>query len=184
MLSYVWFFVTPWTVAHQAPLSMEFSRQEYWSGGPFSSLWDLPYPGIKPRSPALQADFLPSEPPGKPMKTMLWIFDRPASPSSKRGCDLWLWWMSSGLIFWVLMITSVEVVLASGHWRDSNSIQVFLGKCISGIESKIHFLLSVWPWTNYFTFLCLSSFICRMGTMEEKFYIFCIKSKILQTLPA
>ena len=58
-------FVTPWTVAHQAPPSMGFSRQEYWSGLPFPSPGDLPDPGIKPRSPALQADALPSEPPGK-----------------------------------------------------------------------------------------------------------------------
>ena len=58
--------LTPWTVAHQAPLSMGFSRQEYWSGLPFPSPGDLPKPGIKPRSPALQADALTSEPPGKP----------------------------------------------------------------------------------------------------------------------
>ena len=51
--------VTPWTVAHQAPLSMEFSRQEYWSGFPFPFPKDLPDPGIEPRSPALQADSLP-----------------------------------------------------------------------------------------------------------------------------
>ena len=57
----------PWTVACQAPLSMEFSRQEYWSGKPFPLLGDLPNPGIKPESPALQADSLLSEPPGKPM---------------------------------------------------------------------------------------------------------------------
>ena len=50
---------TPWTVACQAPLSMEFSRQEYWSGMPFPSPGDLPDPGIKPLSPALQADSLP-----------------------------------------------------------------------------------------------------------------------------
>ena len=56
----------PWTVAHQAPLSMEFSRQEYWSGLSFPSPGDLPVPGIKPGSPALQADSLPSEPPRKP----------------------------------------------------------------------------------------------------------------------
>ena len=55
----------PWTVARQAPLSMGFSRQEYWSGLPFPSPGDLPGPGIEPRSPALQADTLPSEPPGK-----------------------------------------------------------------------------------------------------------------------
>ena len=54
-------------VAHQAPPSMEFSRQEYWSGLPFPSLGDLPNPGIEPWSPTLQADTLPSEPPGYPM---------------------------------------------------------------------------------------------------------------------
>ena len=58
--------VTPWTIACQAPLSMEFSKQEYWSGLPFSSPGDLPDPGIKPGCPALQADSLPFEPPGKP----------------------------------------------------------------------------------------------------------------------
>jgi len=57
---------TPWSIAHQAPLSMGFSRQEYWSGLPFPSPGDLPNPGIKPRSPTLQADALTSEPPGKP----------------------------------------------------------------------------------------------------------------------
>ena len=67
-LSHVRLFATPWTVAHQAPPSMGFSRQEYWSGLPFPSLGDLPDPGIKPRSPALQADTLTSEPPGKPNK--------------------------------------------------------------------------------------------------------------------
>ena len=57
---------TPWTVACKSPLSMGFSRQEYWSGLPFPSPGDIPDPGIKPGSPALQADSLPSEPPGKP----------------------------------------------------------------------------------------------------------------------
>ena len=54
----------PWTVVSQASLSMGFSRQEYWSGLPFPSPGDLPDPGIEPSSPALQADALPSEPPG------------------------------------------------------------------------------------------------------------------------
>ena len=58
-------FVMPRTVAHQAPLSLEFSRQEYWSELPFPSPGDLPDPGIEPRSPALEADALTSEPPGK-----------------------------------------------------------------------------------------------------------------------
>ena len=61
-LSRVQLFATPWTVAHQAPPSMGFSRQEYWSGLPFPSPGDL----LEPRSPALQADTLTSEPPGKP----------------------------------------------------------------------------------------------------------------------
>ena len=58
--------VTPWAVTHQAPLSMEISRQEYWSGLPCPPPGDLPDPGIKAISPTLQVDFLPSEPPGKP----------------------------------------------------------------------------------------------------------------------
>ena len=55
LLIHVQFIVTPWTVASQAPLSMEFSRQEYWSGLPFPSPGSLPYPGIKPTSLALPA---------------------------------------------------------------------------------------------------------------------------------
>ena len=58
---------TPWTVAYQALPSNGFSRQGYWSGLPFTSPEDLPDPGIKAGSPALQADALPSEPPGKPL---------------------------------------------------------------------------------------------------------------------
>ena len=69
-LSFVLLFATPspppppWTAVHQAPPSMEFSRQEYWSGLPFPSPGDLPDSGIESRSPALRADDLPSEPPG------------------------------------------------------------------------------------------------------------------------
>ena len=57
--------MTPWTVVHQVPLSIEFSRQEYWSELPYLSPGDDPNPGVEPRSPALQADFLPSELSGK-----------------------------------------------------------------------------------------------------------------------
>ena len=70
VLSHVRLFVTPWTVIHQAPLSMGFSRQEYWSELPFPSPGDLPDTGIKftsPVSPALQVDSLPLEPSGKPI---------------------------------------------------------------------------------------------------------------------
>ena len=68
LLSNVQLFVTPSTVVYQAPPSMGFSSQEYWSGLPFPSPGHLPDPGIEPRSPALQADALPPEPPEKPQK--------------------------------------------------------------------------------------------------------------------
>ena len=75
LLSCVQLFATPWTVAHQASLSMGFSRQEYWSGLPFPSPGDLPNPGIKPGSPALRADALPPERPGKPNTVSLRMTD-------------------------------------------------------------------------------------------------------------
>ena len=68
-LSHVLLFAITWTVAHKAPLSMGFSRQEYWSELPWPPPGDRPDPGMKSvslMSPTLQADFLPSEPPGKP----------------------------------------------------------------------------------------------------------------------
>ena len=66
LLSCVQLFETPWIVVHQVPLSTEFSRQGYGSGLPFPSPGNLPDLGIEPRSPALEADSLPTEPPGKP----------------------------------------------------------------------------------------------------------------------
>ena len=72
VLGCVQLFATPWTVAHQTPLSMEFSRQEYWSGLPFPSLGHLPDPGIEPTSLAslaLAGRFFTSAPPGKPCIT-------------------------------------------------------------------------------------------------------------------
>ena len=64
-VSHVQLFATLWTATYQAPLSVGFSRQGHWSGLPFPSLGDLPNPGIETRSPKLQADTLPSEPPWK-----------------------------------------------------------------------------------------------------------------------
>ena len=80
-LSHVWLFATPWTVAYQASLSMGFSKQEYPSGLPFPSPEDVPDPEIKPGSPALRADALPSEPSGRLMK-------RKVNWSSKLQCCL------------------------------------------------------------------------------------------------
>ena len=82
-LSCVQLFVTPWTVAHQAPLSMEFSRQEYWSGLPFPPPGDLPDPGIEPRSPTLQADSFPAKPPGKPLTYYIIILFNPYKNSAE-----------------------------------------------------------------------------------------------------
>ena len=67
---------TPWSVAHQVSLYMEFSRQEYWRGLPFPSSGDLPRPGIEPRSPSLEVNSLPSEPQGKPHYLLLSHFSR------------------------------------------------------------------------------------------------------------
>ena len=102
-------FATPWTVAYQAPLSMGFSRQECWSGLPFPSPGDLPDPGIEPGSPALQADALPSEPPGKASEAEVDVFLEfscffydPAdvgdlifdsSAFSKTSLDIWKFWV-------------------------------------------------------------------------------------------
>ena len=70
LYSCVQLFATPWTVAHQAPLSIGFLRQEYWSGLPFPTPEDLCIPGIEPEflaSPALAGGFFTTEPPGKPI---------------------------------------------------------------------------------------------------------------------
>ena len=63
MFDELWLFGTLWTIAHQVPLSMKFSKQEYWSGLPCPPPGNLPHRGIEPGSPVLQADSLPSEPP-------------------------------------------------------------------------------------------------------------------------
>ena len=103
LFSRVWLFTTPWTRAHQAPPSMEFSRQEYWSGLPFPSPGDLPDPGIEPGSPALRADALPSEPPfciwedAKVWAHWNHSFDMPLSSLGPVSC-VSTSWVSPGLM--------------------------------------------------------------------------------------
>ena len=93
-LGCVQLFATPWTVAQKAPLSMEFSRQEFWSGLPFLPLGDLPDPGLEPESltiPALAGNScvsLPPAPPGKPARIQA---------SSPKKYAVWPLWMSSSL---------------------------------------------------------------------------------------
>ena len=66
-LSYIWLFATPLIISHHAPLSMEFSKQEYWSGLSFPIPGALPDPGIRPAFPALAGGFFTTAPPGKPL---------------------------------------------------------------------------------------------------------------------
>ena len=84
-LTHVQLCATPRALAHQAPLSMGSSRKEHWSGFPFPSPGDLPTSGIEPGSPALQADSLPSEPPGKPLGVLKGPVGRPRSPTTSAG---------------------------------------------------------------------------------------------------
>ena len=95
--------MTPWTVAHQAPLSMGFSRQEYLSGLPFPSPGDLPNLGIKPRSPTLQAVSLPSEPPWKPENS---------NPVSESHCTI----VKSKRICWPRFKLCLCLVWDFGHY--------------------------------------------------------------------
>ena len=97
-LTHVWLFVTPWTVAHQAPPSIGFSQQEYWIELPFPSLGDLPNPGIEPRSPTLHADTLLFEPPGMPprqhIKKQRYYFANKGPSSQSYGFSsghVWMW---------------------------------------------------------------------------------------------
>ena len=99
LLSHVQLFTTPWTVAHQAPLSIGFSRQEYRTRLPFPTPGDLSDPGIKPESPALAGRFFTTEPPGKPKPPWMtkinsrgWYLHRPSHVISSflqsQGCVL------------------------------------------------------------------------------------------------
>ena len=109
---------TPWTVAHQAPLFMEFSKQEYWSGLPFPSPGDLPDPRIELRSPTLQAISLPPESFGKllekwphpyyfvwHLKLPIWKSDFPRYcshfPSFGKMYSLTLWWVMTHVLLFV-----------------------------------------------------------------------------------
>ena len=107
LLSHVWLFATPWTVAYQAPLSTGFSRQECWSGLPFPSPGDLPNPGIETGSPSLQADALPSEPPGKPQ-----IFN------GMYNLGFYLYILSIHLCFSDYFLHCVYVSMDTSTWLD------------------------------------------------------------------
>ena len=138
LLSHVQLFVTPWTVAYQVPLSMEFSRQEYGVGCHPPLLGDNPNPGIEPESPALQADSLQSEPPGKPLFLHI---------KGKKAVTMWICWkhsvslsLDSFCLFSGLNISSTVVTLRTSwtltHFLNSASRLVLL-----------LFLFVFWPHT-------------------------------------
>ena len=136
-LSRVRLFATPWTVAYQAPPSMGFSRQEYWSGLPFPSPGDLPDPGIEPRSPALEADALTSEPPGKAWDNLNMCIISAVLIASVVSYSLGL--MDSSLpgspvhgIFQARMLEWVIVLSSRGSSQSRNQTHIFGVSCISG----------------------------------------------------
>ena len=137
LLSRVQLFVILWTVAYQAPPSMEFSRQEYWSGLPFPSPGDLPDPGIEPRSPSLQADALLSEPPGKP----IWLIDEWIYQSDGHhlgvGVPLLLRanyevcnWVENSERLWWEVGTGRELVFVSACMYVCNSFRMDMDRCM------------------------------------------------------
>ena len=119
LLSRVQLIAIPWTVACQVPLSMGFSRQEYWSGLPFPSLGDLPNPGIEPWSPALQADALPSEPPTPRACVGLVIVVVQSLSCVQLFATTWIAACLTSLSFtisWSLLkLMSTELVMPSDH---------------------------------------------------------------------
>ena len=127
-LSHVWLFATPCTVAYQAP-SMGFSRQEYWNGLPFPSPRDLLDPGIEPRSPALQVDALPSEPPGKP-SLYIWLI-------LVSSCIHLVLLVISLLFQWRRYIWRVSVTFDNKHWFSSLvTLTVSWGNFFQGLNSS------------------------------------------------
>ena len=113
VLSHVWLFVTWWTIAHQAPLSIGFYRQEYWSGLPYPPLGDLPNPGIEPWSSALQEDSLP--------------LNHLVSLKSQYGI-LQIYFKGSSLFFWAGIISVSLQAHNSWLWWDALSWMSGLNK--------------------------------------------------------
>uniref|UniRef100_A0A452FS50 protein-tyrosine-phosphatase n=1 Tax=Capra hircus TaxID=9925 RepID=A0A452FS50_CAPHI len=136
-------FATPWTIACQAPLSIGFSRQEYWSGLPFLSPGDLPDPGIEPGSPTFQADSLPSEPSGKctinvmPLNCPETI--PPPIPSVWKNCTDWF-------VCWLLAQINYKAV---GSLDPSADLSSQRGKVFKLRNETHHLFVGLYPGTTY-----------------------------------
>ena len=127
-------FVIPWSVTYQAPRSMGFYRHKYWSGLPFPSPRDLSDPGIKPGYSTLQADALPSEPPGKPDSQSFGCFRLPliAKVLELSGCSFLTYfngtWQANGFQSWpvtnfIIIIIIIEVQLIYVAATAAKSLQ-------------------------------------------------------------
>ena len=159
VLSHVW-LSTPWAVAHQAPLSMGFLRQEYWSGLPFLPPGDLPYAVVKPMSPALAGGFFTTEPPGKPMHLSchccqllngVWLFATPWTAAHQASLSFTISWT-----LWKL--TSIESVMPSNHLILCHPL-LFLSSIFPSFRvfSNELALRIRWPryWTSFYPTLIL-----------------------------
>ena len=141
-LSGVRLFVTTCTVAYQAPPSMGFSRQEYWSGLPFPSPGDLPNPGIEPGFPTLQADALLSEPPGKPWLSYLDIILATFSYYSQVFLE----------VLWSFLVKSISFKIMIVVFDSMNELKVAIVAFLL-IEFKIQVNYRIWSlffWIIFF----------------------------------
>ena len=150
-------FTTPWTVAHQAPLSMELSRQEYWSGLPFLLPGDLPNPGIKARSPALQADSFPAELPGKPQ----WSARHYLIPTPPRG--------------YLIFYTFVYLWFPIYYWLGNLTCSV-LGKEVKVMSASLwpHGLYSPWNSPGQNTGVVVMPSSRGSSQLEDRTQVSCI----------
>ena len=146
LLRHVWLFATPWSLAYQAPLSMGFSRQEYWSGLPFPSPGDLPNPRTEAGSPALQADALPSELPEKAsntvtssMKTLKMV------PVKKNVSSDWraICFIIYFLVEIVLLLSLLELIHPSIYYWSI----IFLQYCVLGAQHSYLIFLYITKWS-------------------------------------
>ena len=148
MLSHVWLFVTPWTTAHQAPLSMWFSRQGYWSGLPFPTPGNLPSPGIEPASPVLAGGFFTTVLLWKPQKIVYSVFKWNLLEMGVKSFTIKIWRQISHIS---LRSNNYRRPLFSSHYLENQYGTVsslFLTLAHSG-KNIFHLPKNIF-WQNYF----------------------------------
>ena len=155
-----WVFGTTWTVAHLAPLSVRFLRQEYWSGLPFPSPGDLPDPRIKPKYPVFIGGFFTAEPPEKPTVKQL-----PAVFCRFRALNWGVWTVLMYFIYWAtkkIGILSIEEHLFLVNVHIKGKIWLISSSCCKGIVQSI--IDKVCPQSSYFmhmnTHRCVCVYVC------------------------